>query len=156
MKPSTWHVLTVILLAISIDLAANESRLIVENYWIREMPPVATATAGYMAIKNTSGKLQRLVGVESPYFEKVEVHRTVEKDGVARMVKQERIEIAPGATLVMEPGGYHVMLIGFKRPLKEGDVVPLTLKFQGTLSEQISIPVRKNGRGNGHTHGHHH
>jgi periplasmic copper chaperone A len=144
MLPASWNV-----------LAQSVSGVSVTDQWIREMPPVASSTAAYMTISNQSGKPLTLVGVQSQDFERVEIHRTVEKDGMASMVKQEQVAIAPGATLTLAPGGYHVMLIGFKRALKAGESVPLTLNFAGGASQTLSVPVRKSMGSGGHHHKHH-
>ena len=133
---------------------AEPMGIAVHDSWVREMPPVASTTAAYMMIENESAKPQVLMGAQSSLFERVELHRTVEEGGVASMVKQEQVEIAPGATLKMEPGGYHVMLIGFKQPLKAGDEVPLVLQFEGGATKALSVPVTKSAGGGGHHHHH--
>ena len=83
----------------------------ISDAWIPEAPPAAAALAGYMTIENDSGEARTLVGASGGPFERVEIHQTVyEKDtGLARMVPQDRIDIAPGERFVFEPGGYHLV-----------------------------------------------
>lgn len=127
--------------------------ILVREAWVREMPPVSPVTAGYLTLDNKGAAERTLIGGESPYFETVELHRTVHAEGMASMVQQERITIAPGASLEMRPGSYHMMLIGAKQALKAGDTVPLTLLFADGLKVPVSMPVRKADTG---SHDHHH
>ena len=131
------------------------AELEVTDAWIREMPPVSSMTAGSMILENETDAPQGLLRAESPDFETVVIHRTVREGGVARMVEQERVSIPARGRLEMKPGDYHVMLIGYRRSLKAGDSVALTLVFDSGLRKELSATVRKPATG-GHEHHHHH
>jgi periplasmic copper chaperone A len=101
----------------------------VTGAWVAEAPPGVQVMAGYLKIVNDGAATAVLVGATSPDFERVELHRTVIRNGVARMLHESRLPIPAHAAVVFEPGGRHLMLIGPRRALKAGDRVPLTLQF---------------------------
>ena len=125
--------------------ACSREELSIGDAWIPEAPPRVSALAGYMRIDNGSGKAMSLVGATGAHFDRVEIHRTVyEKDtGLARMIPQEQISIAPGGSFVFKPGGYHLMLVNPKQMLKEGEIVPLTLVFADGTRPLVEFEVRR-------------
>jgi copper(I)-binding protein len=125
----------------------------VEDPWIAEAPPGAAVLAGYMQLHNHSAHDQALVGATSPAFAQVELHRSVEQDGVARMARQEQVEVPAHGSLTLQPGGYHFMLMQPSKPLKAGDRVPLSLQFGSGERVELEVPVRKKMMG-GHHHKH--
>lgn len=113
--------------------------------------------AGYMTLINEGSEPVALIGARSPAAQRVELHTTeLDGAGVARMVEQARIEIAPGATVTFEPGGLHVMFMGLAQPLAEGDRVPAELLFEdGAVAVVFEVEPRRGGaHGHTHTHGH--
>jgi copper(I)-binding protein len=135
--------------------AQGDEGLEVADAWVRAVPPVSTMTACYMSIENRSDIPRLLTAAESPAFERVELHLSVQEQGMARMVEQDSLEVAPRSKLVLEPGGYHLMLMGSRGPLSPGDTVPITLVFGNDERLELSVPVRK-GSGGGAHHDHHH
>jgi len=116
--------------------------LMIEDPWVREPPPMASALGGFMTIHNPSGTERVLVGASSPAFGSVMLHRTVAQDGMMRMLHQHAITIPAHGMLAFEPGGYHIMLMQPKQPLKAGDKVEVTLQFQDGASETVTYEVR--------------
>ena len=99
--------------------------------WSRPTPPSAPTAAGYLSVTNTGKTADRLLGGASPLADKVEVHEMSMTGGIMRMRPVEGgLAIAPGQTVTLEPGGYHLMLIGPKRAFKLGDHIPATLRFE--------------------------
>ena len=102
----------------------------------------AKSAAAYMAISNEGATAIRLIGIESAAAKKITLHNTEHgSDGVARMQPVAGIEIPAGETVVLEPGGLHVMLMGLTGPLKEGDMVPATFHFEpaGPIAVEFMI-----------------
>ncbi|MCC5810418.1 MAG: copper chaperone PCu(A)C [Ectothiorhodospiraceae bacterium] len=129
----------------------------VHDAWVREMPAVAQHSAAYMVLENNGEETRELVGGSSPQFGRVEIHESVEEDGVARMVKQESLRIPAGEKVVLEPGGYHVMLMRREvDALRDGDYVDLELEFDNGARKMLRVPVRKAEAGHGGHHGGHH
>ncbi len=133
-----------LMLASSFVAAANEeARVSVRGAWVREAPPSMTMMAGYMELRNNTSRPQVLVAASSSGFETVMIHRTIVKDGMARMVHASQVELTPNASLTFAPGGYHLMLMNPKRTLRAGDPVVINLEFRGGLVLPVSFEVRK-------------
>lgn len=130
-----------LLLVGSSVMATEPSPVRVTGAWIREAPPVSTMLAGYATLENASDNPVAIVGGSSPAFARVEIHRTRITDGLARMARQERVEIPGGGRVAFEPGGYHLMLIGPARVLAEGDEVEVTLELEDGRTIRIRATV---------------
>lgn len=129
--------------------------LMIADAWVREGPPTARVLAGYMRLMNHSDAPITVHGVESSAFGRVEMHRTVVENGVARMLPQETLTVPPHGELVLEPGGYHLMLIDAKAPLRAGDRITLTLDLGDSNYREHTLPVRRGEPGmNGMDHEH--
>jgi len=124
----------------------EQNSLDIQDAWVRAAPPNATAMAGYLTINNTNQQDRTLVSASSPQFNKVEFHRTVVKDGVARMRRQNELSIPAKKSLHLKPGDFHLMLLTPKTPLRPNDQVDITLNIKhGDTSEELKItmPVKK-------------
>ena len=139
-----YPVLTGLMLAlIPIAAATGEAGVSVVGAWVRETPPGMTMMVGYMELRNNTSRPQVLVAASSAGFESVMIHRTIGKDGMTGMVHASQIELAPNASLIFAPGGYHLMLMNRKRTLRAGDRVVIKLEFRGGLVLPASYEVRK-------------
>jgi len=135
--------LSVFLLGLgSMAAQAGESSLSVSDARVRWLPG-DLPLAGYFAIASHETSPLRLVGATSPAFGHVMMHRSVEEDGMRRMVHVEGLDLAPGETLAFAPGGYHLMLMDRKQTLHPGDEVPMTLRFSD--GRTLDIPFRVEG-----------
>jgi periplasmic copper chaperone A len=139
-----------IVLALTLASAAAGAH----EYRIKEMridSPFATPTvaaqangAVYFTLENKGRQPMRLIRAASPVATRVEVHHMAMDGGVARMREVGAISVKGGETIKMAPAaGYHLMLIGLKSPLKEGDKFPLTIEFESAGSIEISVVVQK-------------
>ncbi len=131
--------------------AAQAQTVEVREAWVRSTVPGQTATGAFM--KLTAAQGTRLVGVASPVAEIAEVHEMKMVGDVMRMRAAPVIELPAGQTVELKPGGYHVMLMDLKAPLKTPATVPLTLLFKdarGVESQvEVSLPVRTSAPGAG-------
>jgi copper(I)-binding protein len=91
----------------------------------------------------------RIVGGFSTAAAKVEIHEMTSDNGVMRMRAIPGIEVPAGQTLSLKPGGYHVMLIDLKQPIKAGDAVPITLVVEGLDRKQTQVEVLAKARAMG-------
>jgi hypothetical protein len=121
--------------------------LSVADAWIREAPPSARALAAYMVITNVGEGSVRLRGATCRDFETVELHRSVMHGPMMRMMAVDSLDIAHGGTAVLEPGGYHLMLITPRRILRAGDQVELRLHFDGAKEVTIMAVVKGSVQG---------
>lgn len=136
------RVLMVLGMALASASALACPDLAVTDAWIREAPPGAMSAA-YAKLTNRGKRALALDGARSAAFGGVGLHRTVIDDsGMARM-REGVLEIAPGASAALEPGGWHLMLFNPASILKAGDVVPLTLtcgKTERTVRFTVKAP----------------
>lgn len=110
--------------------------------WARATPPTAPTGGGYLSIKNTGTTPDRLVSVSSPAAGTVQVHEMKMEGNVMRMRELEHgLEIKPGETVTLAPGGMHLMMMGLKEPLKQGEKVPLTLVFEKAGKIDVELAV---------------
>ncbi len=88
-----------------------------------------------------AGAPDRLIGVDTPVADRTELHESASEGGVMKMRPIDSIPVSPGQPLSLAPGGYHVMLLGLRRDLKEGDSFPVMLRFAGagTLSAVAQV-----------------
>jgi copper(I)-binding protein len=100
-------------------------------------------SAAYLVIKNSGGTADALIKAESDVADSVELHTMVMEGDVMKMSPVEKIDIPANGAAELKPGGFHVMLIGLRHDLKEGEVVKLTLTFQNSGPIQVEAPVRK-------------
>lgn len=97
------------------------------------LPPlVKTNNVGalFMMVMNHGSTEDRLVGITTPVAETVEIHESLEENGVAKMRPVEAIVVPAGGMAKLKPGGFHAMLMGIKEPLAKGAKLPITLKFE--------------------------
>jgi Uncharacterized protein conserved in bacteria len=123
--------------------AQSAKKIQVEAPWVREAPPGARVLGAYMTLVNGSEQADRLLSVSSPLAGEIEIHRMTVKNGMMDMEAIPFLTVPAKGEVKLQPGGNHLMIYGMKRELKEGDRLPLELKFEhaGTLS--IDVPVRK-------------
>ena len=124
--------------------AAGDAPLVVQDAWARPSPQGAPSAAFYLTIDNQTSRQDVLQQVRSDNCETAEPHRTqMDAEGVMRMapVTDGRLTIAPGETVALAPGGLHVMCIGLRVPLVQGEESTLILDFEqaGSLSVQVAI-----------------
>jgi copper(I)-binding protein len=126
--------------------------------WSRATPAGSKTGAGYMVVRNEGAEADRLVSAETPAARRVEMHATSMKDGVMSMRQiSGGIVIAPGQEVMLAPGGQHMMFIDIKAPLKQGDKIPVTLRFEKAGKVDVELEVQAAGAGApgaGHGSGH--
>ena len=120
------RLITLMVLALaSIEAASAAERLEVTGAWIRTAPPAAMMLAGYATLHNAGDVPLTVTGADSEAFGDVSLHESVEVDGVARMKALGLIEIAPGASVVLAPGGKHLMLMRPKAEPRSGESIKI-------------------------------
>lgn len=111
----------------------------------RATPPGGQVAGAFMSIENRGKDADRLVGVSSPVAGLAQVHEMAMAGGLMQMRAVQGIELKPGATVQLRPGGYHIMLEALKQPLKQGDQIPLTLTFEKAGPIEIKVTVEAMG-----------
>ncbi|MFZ5782361.1 MAG: copper chaperone PCu(A)C [Pseudomonadota bacterium] len=118
----------------------------IDHPWTRATPPTAKAGGGFLTITNKGTAPDRLIAARSPASDKVEIHEMKMDGNVMRMRELEKgLEIPPGATVALKPGGFHIMFMGLKAPFAKDAKVPVTLVFEKAGSIDVVLAVQEMG-----------
>jgi periplasmic copper chaperone A len=110
--------------------------------WARATPKGASTAAAYLTVTNTGSTTARLRCASTVAAAKCQIHEMAMSNGVMKMRPVEGgLEIKPGQTVTLKPGGYHVMMEGLKAPLKAGDKVEATLTSSDGASVKVEFPI---------------
>ena len=129
-----------LLLSASLTQAAD---LNIEDAMARAVPPTAKMSAAFMTLTNNADTDLAVIGAESSVAKAVELHNNRMTDGKMKMRQVNQIDLPANQTTELKPGGQHVMLIGLKRALVEGETIDLKLNFSDGSSESMEIPIQK-------------
>ena len=122
------------------DVKAGD--LIISQAWSRATPSGAKTGGGYLTIENKGSAADRLIGGAADVAGSVQVHEMSMDNGVMKMRPVEKgLAIEPGKTVKLAPGGFHLMMMDLKAPLKQGDKVPVTLEFEKAGKVAVSLDV---------------
>ena len=153
---SSWQVVCACLFLAACDAASERAGPVFDEAWIRPLPPGMKMTAGFGTISNPGKKPIIFNKFESSSFGEVSLHRTMMVDGVSKMREVDELPVAPGESAVLEPGGYHLMLMMPKERYTEGQQLDMTLKLDNGENQTITFPVKKGDAMMMHHHHHNH
>jgi periplasmic copper chaperone A len=122
---------------------AEATPISVTQVWSRAAMAGRTGVV-YLTI-TAAGVPDQLLSVSSPVAPKAELHESLETNGVMEMRAVSSLDVEPGKPVALRPGGYHIMLVGLKHALKEGDSFPLTLHFAKAGDITVTASVQKAG-----------
>ena len=134
--------------------------LVIDSPWIRATPGGAKVAGGYMTISNQGAAPDRLIGGSFPRASRFEVHEMRMDGNMMRMRPLPKgLEIKPKQAVKLAPGGYHLMFMGLKQPLKQGEKIKGQLVFEkaGTVDIEYvveAIGAQSSGQAGGHGGGH--
>jgi periplasmic copper chaperone A len=116
--------------------------LVIESPWIRATPTGAQVAGGYVRITNNGQTPDRLIGGSLPVAAEVQVHEMSMNDGIMKMrMMNNGLEIAPGKSVELKPGGYHLMFTGLREGLKDTQRIKGTLRFEKAGSVEVEYRV---------------
>lgn len=136
----------------AVQVNANSLAIRVADAWISEAPPAAGIHAAYLLIENSTAQIITLWQIDSPDFERVEIHRSILKQGMARMELQPQVEIAAFAQFQFSPGDYHLMLFNPRKQLRAGDHTSFTLHFSDGIQIDVEAEVKRLQPNHSHQH----
>ena len=120
----------------------------ISHPWTRATAPTAKAGGGYLVITNKGTTPDRLVAAQSTASQKVEIHEMKMDGNVMRMRELAGgLEIPPGGSVMLKPGGYHIMFMELKAPLAKDTKVPVTLVFEKAGKIDVDFAVQAAGSG---------
>lgn len=139
---------------------ATNAGVTVVHPWVRATPGGATVGAAYLEIKTADGVADTLISASSPVAGRAELHTHIMDGDIMKMRRVDQLALVAGKSVLFGPQGNHVMLMDLKAPLKEGDLVKLTLVFAkaGPIEVEASVePIGAMGpHGMDHQPGHEH
>jgi copper(I)-binding protein len=144
-------------LTVAGGVAADEYRLQslrIVHPFARATPPGAQSGGAYLTIENSGTTAATLISAASPVAGAVELHQMAMDGGMMTMRAVRAVDVPPGGRLELKPGGYHIMLLDLKQPLKVGDKFPLKLSFQNLGTVEIAVEVEAMGATNPMTQKH--
>lgn len=116
--------------------------LSIQHPWTRATPEGAKVAGGFLVIKNAGTTADRLIGATADFAGKVEIHEMTMDGDVMKMRPVEGgIEIPPGGEVTLKPGSFHIMFMGLKHGLKQGDEEKGTLVFEKAGSVEVEWAV---------------
>lgn len=125
--------------------AFSESGIKINDAWVRMAPPTVKIHGGYLTIVNETGETQELVDAYSEGYESIEIHISRVEHGIAKMQRLESLKIPAGGKAEFKPGGMHLMLLGAKKPLEHGALIPIRLGFRKGIKLEFEAIVINNG-----------
>jgi len=134
--------------ALTLPAEAHEARIgdieIRHPFATPSLAGTRNGAAYFVKLENTGARADRLLRANTPAAERVELHTmAVDAQGVMRMREVEAIELAPKASIAMQPGsGFHLMLMALKQPLLEGASFPMTLEFERAGKVEVKVVVQ--------------
>jgi copper(I)-binding protein len=143
------------------------AELQVHHPWARASLGAHQTGAAYFTLVNFGSAADRLIAISTPAAERAQLHgHTMDDQGVMKMRPVDGIEVPPKSETSLEPGGLHVMLMGLRAPLKEGESIAMTLRFEQAGEIDVTVTIlapgamgpahRHQGHASdaGHAHGH--
>lgn len=134
------YVVTAALLAMATSLAAQDVKAI--GAYVPQSPPGSMAHAAYMELHNSSSVTRSVIGVEASGYAMAHLHTSETKNGVATMTMVHQLDIAPGQSISLKAGGFHIMLMRPQAMAKIGDTVDLKLLFANGETLDITAEVK--------------
>ena len=143
MRPLLTVSLMAVQLTVTAALAAGSSKLEVTAAWLRATPPGASVGAGYFTLHNAGSKDLKLMSVQTKLAGSAEIHQSFMRNGEEEMREVDGgLPVKAGQTVKLEPGSYHLMLMGLDHPLAAGTSEKLTLMLDDGTNIEVNAPVR--------------
>lgn len=121
---------------------AQTTNIDIKDAWVRTSVQGQKATGAFMNITAKDGA--KLVGVSSPVAGLGEVHEMKMEGDVMKMRAIPALDLPAGKTVALKPGGFHVMLMDLKTPLKKDSTIPLTLRFKDAQGKESTLDLQVN------------
>lgn len=125
------------------ELTAKTPELSIQNAWIRPAPPKTPSMAAYFDLVNNSSSDITIVASSSPQFAHTMIHDTIIKDDIVSMQHLDSITIPAGKSVSLKPAAKHMMLMGSKNPMNEGDSAKVTLVSDQGKAFEFDVLVRQ-------------
>jgi hypothetical protein len=131
----------IVALALLLVATAADAQVSIDKAWARATAPGAPVAGGYMTVRNKGAAPDRLVGASSAAAARVELHVHIKEGDVMKMRQVAAYEVPANGSFELKPGGAHLMFVQIARPFKEGDKIPVKLKFEkaGEVNAEFTV-----------------
>lgn len=134
--------------------ASHQGPVMAMDAWVPVAPPGVKAHAAYLVLMNHGADLRAVTSVHSPQYASAAIHASQVKDGVNVMQHLAQVDLPAGSSVAFKPHGLHIMLMGPKKPMAQGDTVDLALALDDGTTVAVTAEVRKRGAAAPMNHGH--
>ena len=131
----------ILLILLLLFPASAFAELEISEARIKNLPPSVPVRAGYMTIHNPSQNAVSIVAIRSDAFASVEIHLSVMQDGMMRMDRVESLEIAPGSSRQLAPGGLHLMMMQPVEATRPGEIIEIILQLDDGSEQPLTMKV---------------
>ena len=131
-----------LLLLLAVAAHGADTGLIIGHVWARPSPPGVSVAAVYLDLRNQGSADDRLLRLATPVASAVQLHETHDNHGMMSMRPLPFVDVPAGVTVKAAPGALHIMLLGLKKPLLDGDTFVLTLVFANAGELTVQVRVR--------------
>jgi hypothetical protein len=114
----------------------------VENPYARAVAPGQMNSAAFMNLSNSADNTVDLIAARSNAAKSVELHTHTQVEGVMQMRQIDKVEIPAKGSVMLAPGGLHIMFIGLNQAFNEGENVDLSLEFSDGTTQALSVPIK--------------
>jgi periplasmic copper chaperone A len=132
-------------LVLLLAATAAHAQVDIEKAWARATAPGAPVAGGYMTIRNKGATADRLIGASSSAAAKVELHVHLREGDVVKMRQVQAYDVPASGSFELKPGGAHLMFVQIARPFKEGDKIPVKLRFEKAGEVNVEFAVGRIG-----------
>jgi len=131
--------------ALLLIATAADAQVEIDKAWARATAPGAPVAGGYLTIRNKGAAPDRLVGASSAAAARVELHVHIREGEVMKMRQVSAYDVPANGAFELKPGGAHLMFLQIARPFKEGDKIPVKLKFDKAGEVNVEFAVGRLG-----------
>lgn len=129
--------------AVSVASAAC-AQVTASDAWVRATVPAQKTAGAFLTLQSVHAV--RLVGASSPVAGTVEMHQMEMSGQTMKMRAVDAIDLPAGARVDLAKAGYHLMFLGLKQQLKDGDTVPVMLTVEDGARKRdtvlVNVPVK--------------
>ena len=118
------------------------AELQVTNGWVTRPIADVENAAGYMQLTNTGHEPLQVVAVHCEFARHCHLHQVTHDQGIVRMKSVSEIDVLPKTTVKLEPGGYHVMVMGITEEFRHAEIMPVELETQAGVRVRVELQIR--------------
>lgn len=124
--------------------ATAQAELVLDEAWLRAVPPVSPSMAGYVTVTNTGDAAVVITGARSDFAGHVMLHdMSMQEDGTRAMRHLHEVIVPAGGSVSFAPGGMHLMLMHLSRVPAEGERASLCLELRNDTSVCADFTVSR-------------